>query len=153
MDRALVSGNLASENGGRSPDHAKPELSSAALFTLVWDALADLLGTAAAALLWRRAARRAPPRHPELAELAIVRESLEYRYTVPSAWNNSARDPRPALEDLVGELLPLLEELTGPIVVRHLAQIPELRERGIIPPHDSASPAPSGRRRNVEEGT
>ncbi len=112
------------------------EASSAALFAALWDSLANLLGTAAAATLLRRAARRAVPRDPELAELAISRESLEYRYTLPSTWNDRTGGTQRALHHLVGELLPLLAELTGPVAVRHLAQIPELRERGIIPPQE-----------------
>jgi hypothetical protein len=115
-------------------------LSAAALFTLLWEGLADVLGTAATAVLVRRAARRAAPRSPELAELAISRENLEYRFTLPRAWTEradaataAAAADAHALRELVGELRPLLVELTGPVVVRRLAQIPELRERGIIP--------------------
>ena len=115
-------------------------LSAAALFTLLWEELADVLGTAATAVLVRRAARRAAFRSPELAELAISRENLEYRFTLPRAWteradaaNAAAAADAHALRELVGELRPLLVELTGPVVVRRLAQIPELRERGIIP--------------------
>jgi len=123
----------------RVPGRARPsgaaagaELSIAALFTLVWDALADVLGTAATATLLRRAARRAAPRCPELGELAITREKLEYRYTLPSAWADGAGGTPVALRELVVELCPLLVELTGPIVVRRLERIPELRKRGII---------------------
>jgi hypothetical protein len=126
----------ASRNGARSPAHARAEPSSADLFTMLWDALADLLGTAAAATLLRRAARRAEPRNPELGELAIVREKLEYRYTVPPTWKDRTGGTQRALHHLVDELLPLLVELTGPVVVRHLAQIPELRERGLVPPQE-----------------
>lgn len=129
----------ASANGGRSSRPADAELSSAALFTLLWDALADLLGTAATATLLRRAARRAALCNTELAELAIVREKLEYGYRLPPAWNERTDNSQLAFRQLVGELLPLLVELTGPLVVRHLAQIPELQERGIISPQEGGS--------------
>ena len=109
---------------------------SAALFTLLWNALADLLGTAATATILRRAARRATARSPELAEVTIVRESSEYRYTLPSAWSEGAGDADRALRLLIAELVPLLVELTGPVAVRHLARNPELRERGFIPPQE-----------------
>jgi hypothetical protein len=108
----------------------------AALFTLIWDALADVLGTAATATLLRRAAGRAAPRCAELTELAIVREKLEYRYTLPSAWADGAGGTPLALRELVAELWPLLVELTGPVVVRRLERIPELRERGVISPQE-----------------
>jgi hypothetical protein len=123
-------------NGPRRTGQAGAEPSAAALFGLLRDALADLLGTAAAATLLRRAAQRAASHNAELAELAIVRESLEYRYTLPHVWNERTEGTRRGLQDLVGELLPLLAALTGPIAVRHLGRVPELRERGIIPPQE-----------------
>ena len=126
--------------GSERPRGDGAGLSAAALFTLLWEGLADVLGTAATAVLVRRAARRAAPRNPELAELAISRENLEYRFTLPRAWteradaaNAAAAADAHALRELVGELRPLLVELTGPVVVRRLAQIPALRERGIVP--------------------
>lgn len=115
---------------------ASAELSVAALFTLLWEALVDVLGTAATATLLRRAARRAAPRYPELTELAIAREKLEYRYTLPPAWAGGAEGTPLALSELVAELRPLLVELTGPVVVRRLERIPELRERGVISPQE-----------------
>lgn len=127
---------VTSTNGSRSTSRAVAEPSAAALFTLLRDALADLLGTAAAAMLIRRAAQRGAPRNPELAELAIVRESVGYRYTLPPTWNARTDGARRALQDLVGELLPLLAALTGPVAVRHLGQVRELRERGIVPPQE-----------------
>jgi hypothetical protein len=111
-------------------------LSASDLFTILWDALADILGTAAGATLLRRAARRALPRFAELAALSITRESLEYRYTVPPAWKDPSRDPPPALCELARELWTLLVDLTGSVVVNRLAQIPELRDEGIVPPRE-----------------
>ena len=110
-------------------------LSTADLFKLLWEGLADVLGTAATAVIVRRAARRAASRNPELAELVISRDKLDYSFTLPRAWTEQAEaaaDDR-ALRGLVRELRPLLVELTGPVVVRRLAQIPALRERGIVP--------------------
>jgi hypothetical protein len=116
--------------GGRG---AGGGLSARALFTVLWEALADILGTAAAATLVRRSAQRAVPRWPELAGLSITRENLDYRYTLPPAWKNSAARPPQALCELAGELWTLLVDLTGSVVVNRLAQIPELREGGIVP--------------------
>ena len=115
--------------GGAWPsgDAAGTELSAAILFKIVWEALAGVLGTAATATLLRRAVRRAVPRCPELAELAIERDNLEYRYTLPSAWTNPAEGTPPALRELVTELRPILIELTGHVVIRNLEQFPELR--------------------------
>ncbi len=82
--------DLRSSGGGRDDssepggDAARAELSGAGLFKDLWESLADVLGTAATATLLRRAARRAVPRSPELAELAIAKANLEYRYTLPS---------------------------------------------------------------------
>lgn len=116
----------------RTPGDPDAELSGAALFSLIWETLADLLGTAATAVLLRRAARRALHASPELGELEISVRELEYRYTVPPAWTDGVETPS-ALRTLVAELLPLLLELTGRIAIRRLERIPELQGRGLIP--------------------
>jgi hypothetical protein len=119
-------------NGTAKASSAGP-LSAAALFTLLWDALVDLLGTAATAALLRRAAQRAHRLNPELAEVYVIREGLDYRYSLPGAWHVPAGAADRAFRQLVGELMPVLAELTGPVAARHLARVPELREGGIVP--------------------
>jgi hypothetical protein len=112
-------------------------LSASDLFTILWLALADILGTAAAATLLRRAAQRAVRDWPELAQLSITREELDYRYVVPSAWNEPTVVAPEGLLELTRELWPLIVELTGSVVVKRIARIPELRERGLVPAHVS----------------
>jgi hypothetical protein len=108
--------------------------SAAAVFELLWETLADILGTAATATLLRRAARAAAQRFPELDELAVAKEGLEYRHKVPESWKDSVDGMRPAFCELVRQLRPLLIELTGSIVIRRLDRNPELRERGTACP-------------------
>ena len=113
------------------PGHGRPSdlganLSAAALFML-WESLADVLGTAATATQLKRAARRAAARGPELAGLVIQRDGLLYGYTLPPAWNHKS-EGTPALREVVTELRPILIELTGQVVIRHLDQFLELRE-------------------------
>jgi hypothetical protein len=127
------SNRIKTPANGTAKVHAGPSPSAAALFTLLWDALADLLGTAATAALLRRAAQRANRANPELAEVYVVREGLEYRYSLPSAWQAPCAPADRAFRHLVAVLLPVLAELTGPIAARRLAQVPELREGGIVP--------------------
>jgi hypothetical protein len=98
------------------------------LFTILWGALADLLGTAATAVLLKRAARRAAARSPELAELVIQRQGLDYTYSCPTGWSGRSVGTPPALRDLIGELRPLLIEMTGQLVIKHLEEVLELRE-------------------------
>ena len=117
-------------HGDRSS--AGTNLSAGDLFTILWGALADVLGTAAAATLLRRAAQRAALRWPELEALAITRESLEYRYSLPVTWQDPSPGPPRALCELARELCTLLVDLTGSVIVNRLAQIPELSSRGII---------------------
>jgi hypothetical protein len=111
---------------------------AAALFAIVWDAIAEVLGTAATAAIVRRAAGRAGPDSPELVDLVIRREKLEYRYTLPHAWSHTARTGAPegrapiALRALVAEIGRLLLELTGTVFIRRLEQIPELRACGLL---------------------
>ena len=114
------------------PTDGGPGIPVATLFTILWDSLADLLGTAATATLLRRAAKRGAARSPELAGLVIERDGLAYRYTCPPAWTDPSEGTPPALRELVVELRPLLIEMTGQVVIRHLEQVLELRERGLF---------------------
>ena len=61
----------------------------AALFKLIWDSVADVLGTTAAATLLRRAAQRAVPRSPELDDFAVTRTDAGYSYSLPRASSGS----------------------------------------------------------------
>jgi hypothetical protein len=117
---------------GGSPVVGTSDLAAAALFAIVWDALVEVLGTAAVAAIVRRAAGRAAAQSPELAEIVIFREDHEYRYTLPHAWSHKTERAPPALQMLVAEIGQLLVELTGTVVVRRLEQIAELRARGLI---------------------
>jgi len=96
------------------------------LFSRLWDALAELLGTAATAALLTRAARRAQARSPELRALTILRVDRDYIYVVPPSFHREMGPPL-ALLELAGELRPLLAESTGQVAQRHLAKVPELR--------------------------
>ncbi len=116
-----------------TPVRAGAELSTGDLFAILWSALADVLGTAAAAALLRRAARRAVLSWPELAALSITREDLEYCYVLPATWQDPALGRPGALCALAAELWPLLRDLTGSVIVARLAQIPELQSRGVVP--------------------
>ena len=136
--RPFFSGEAARE-GARVNDGARSDLCAGALFGILWRELADILGTAAVASLVRRAVQRAAPRRPELAALCVTRESLEYRYAVPSTWNEPGPHPVQALRELVGELWKLLVELTGTVVVNRLANVAELRGSGLIPAPEEQS--------------
>ncbi len=114
------------------------DLDTAALFAIVWEAIAEVLGTAATAAIVRRAAGRAATDSPELVDIVIRREKLEYRYTLPHAWSHAARPATPgerapvAFRALVAEIGRLLVELTGAVFIGRLEQIPELRGRGLV---------------------
>jgi hypothetical protein len=105
------------------------DLNPAALFTMVWETLTELLGTAATAAIVRHAAGRAATESLELVDLFIRREDLEYRYTLPHTWSDAVTAERVpiALHALVAEIGRVLGELTGTVVVGRLEQIPELR--------------------------
>lgn len=102
---------------------------AAELFELVWATMADILGTAATAALLRRAARRA-----ELPGVTIAQDGLTYRFQVPASWH---QPPDPAslapLRHLVRELCPLLEEMTGPVVLCRLGRVAPLQRVGFTP--------------------
>lgn len=111
----------------------RPPDCASALFGLLWDALADLLGTAATATLIRRAAATLRRERGVLAELAVERAGLAYTYRLPPSWLDPANPA--ALEELrilVRELLPLLAELTGRVAVRRLERVERLRAHGLL---------------------
>ena len=85
------------------------DLDPAALFAIVWEAVAETLGTAGTAAIVRRAAARAATQSRELVDLVIRREKLEYCYTLPHAWSGPAEAATP------GE--------RAPIALRHRSQV------------------------------
>ena len=111
-------------------DGGSVERTAAALFAIVWDALAEVLGTAATAAIVRRAATLAAKESPELIELRVVRENLEYRYALPHAWSQAS--DAIALRVLVAQIGRLLVELTGTVVIHRLEEIPALRASGLV---------------------
>lgn len=107
-------------------------LSAAGLFALLWEALADVLGTAASATLLRRAIKQAASRTSPSELVIVTRNGLDYEYRVPETWTQAcSEEALAALRVLAAELRVLLVELTGPVVVRRLARLEPLRERGI----------------------
>jgi hypothetical protein len=117
---------------------AAERATAARAFEVVWNTLVGVLGTAATATLLRRAARSAAARRPELPELhgfQVLRDGLDYRFVLPPSWSSEREDCLRTVRHLVREeLRPLLEELTGPVVVRLLERQPELQRSGIVEP-------------------
>ena len=117
---------------------ARPEASSntctaSELFDLLWTTLADMIGSTATAALIQRGIKRAAEQKIDLHGLAIIREQFGYRYTLPDSWSVQGDRPVAALRHLVRELLPILADLTGPIIARRLRQVPMLVRCGVIP--------------------
>jgi hypothetical protein len=109
------------------------EASSAAeLFELLWESLADVLGTAAAATLLRRAIKRAASQISSGELVNVVRNASDYEYHLPETWRQPGdEEALRVLRAVVAELRLLLIELTGPVVVRRLARMAPFRKLGI----------------------
>jgi len=105
---------------------------AAALFGLLWASLSDLLGSATTATLLRRSKNAVARRLPSAAALAIEREGLEYRYTLPASWSDEAADGLDVMRALVDELRPLLMELTGATILEQLDRLAGFRDNGIV---------------------
>ena len=116
--------------GDPAVDSDPEQLSGASIFTILWEAVADVLGTATTAALFRRALKRAMPLHPELGQLVIVRENLRFWYEVAPSWQERHVLAPPALRELVAQLRPMLVEMTGQVVVQQVLQMPALKGRG-----------------------
>lgn len=104
----------------------------------MWDALADIMGPAATATLVRRAVKRGSARSRGLEGLAVTRDRLEYRYTLPASWNSTNDEAVRALHELTRELQPLLVELTGSVVLNRLRTTDELARGGLFRPEVEA---------------
>lgn len=115
---------------------ATEEASAAQSFRTLWNTLVGVLGTGATATLLRRAARRAARHRPDLAQLSgfdVIREEMTYRCVLPPSWSGNDEGSVQALAYLVQEeLYPLLEELTGPVMIRLLERQPELARSRIV---------------------
>src|SRR5216684_8772517 len=92
------------DSGSSSVDEASAEMRGAALFKLIWDSVADVLGTTATAMLLRRAAQRAMARSPELGEFTVVRTDAGYTYTLPRALVGKLEHTPVALRELAAAI-------------------------------------------------
>jgi len=101
------------------------------LFDLLWERLADLLGTAATATLVRRATKRAAAE--ALPTVIVNHNTLNYEYKVPESWRRAAEtNALRSLRELAKELGVLLTRLTGPVVVEQLEREPRFRQSGVL---------------------
>lgn len=107
-------------------------MSTAELFDLLWESLTDVLGTAATATLLRRAIKQAASRTSWSDPVIVTKNGLDYEYRLPETWTQAcSEEALGAFRVVAAELGVLLVELTGPVVVRRLARLAALRERGI----------------------
>jgi len=106
--------------------------SAAKLFDLLWESVADVLGTAATATLLRRAIKRAASQTAWREPITVARNGLDYEYRLPETWKQPGNEEAMgALRVVAAELRVLLVELTGPVVVRRLARLAPFRKLGI----------------------
>jgi len=106
--------------------------SAAKLFDLLWESLADVVGTAATATLLRRAIKRASSQTSWPEPVTVARNGLDYEYRLPETWKQRGNEEAiGALRVVAAELRVLLVELTGPVVVRRLARLAPFRKLGI----------------------
>lgn len=110
------------------------DYSAAALFDLLWENIADVLGAAATAALIRRSAKHVAERMPGSEGVKVTREGFTYRYVLPARWSERTDEPVEDLRALVRELMPLLAELTGPVVVRRIEALAEFQRCGLVHP-------------------
>jgi hypothetical protein len=87
----------------------------AEVVALLWASLVDVMGSAAAATLLRRAAKLS-----RTDGFDVVREGLAYKYVLPPTWSTSSTDAHEALAALLRRLQTVLVDLTGTVVLRRL---------------------------------
>jgi hypothetical protein len=101
-------------------------VSTGSAFVAIWESLSEVMGTPTAAILLERARSRAARRDNGLNAVAIKREGFDYRYEMPEAWLTTV--DKALMGTLIAELVPLLTELTGQLVVNRLAKLEILRK-------------------------
>src|SRR5579871_2042350 len=127
MGTGCPSGTFRGE--GMPPNERRQEVgavqpTAGVLFDLLWETLAEVLGTGATAALLRRAIKRAASRDRDLRGLVIERNGFGYEYQVPDTWiEGRGAEPLEGLQALMQDLQPILEELTGPVLVRRLLRV------------------------------
>ena len=102
------------------------------LFALLWDTLTELLGPATTATLVRRSVKHGAVKYPVLRGVIVSREQFDYHYKLPAAWSESSGEGLAAFREMVAELCRLLVPLTGRIVIRRLAKLPEFRRHDVL---------------------
>jgi hypothetical protein len=106
--------------------------SPAELFDLLWENLADVLGTAAPATLMRRAIKAAASKPSWSESVTVARKGLDYEYRLPETWHQPGNEEAlGALRIVAAELRVLLVELTGVVVVSRLGRLAAFRKSGI----------------------
>lgn len=115
------------------PDRHDQACTAAALFDAMWTSLVDMLGPTATATLIERSVKRARAKQEDLESPVIVREQFTYRHRTPPSWAADHDLASSGFRAVVAELLPLLVELTGTVVVRRLREVPILERCGVIP--------------------
>jgi len=106
--------------------------SAAELFNLLWESLADVLGTAATATLVRRALKQVASQTSWSEPVIVTRNGLEYEYRLPETWKQPGNEEAVgALRVVAAELRVLLVELTGTVVVARLGRLAAFRKAGI----------------------
>jgi hypothetical protein len=127
---------LRRQQGVPTSNAPQPASTTADVFRVIWDTLVSVLGATACATLVRRAARHAVAERPELAALGLLdvtREGMQYRYVLPPSWHKEHAVHMDELRYFFRRALcPLLQELTGPVVIGLLERQPELRRRGFV---------------------
>jgi hypothetical protein len=113
--------------------HRNQDATSAAeLFDLLWESVADVLGTAATATLVRRALKQAVSQTSWSEPVIVTRNGLEYEYRLPETWKRPGNEEAVgALRVVAAELRVLLVELTGAVVVARLGRLAAFRKAGI----------------------
>lgn len=113
-------------------DRDQDATSAAELFDLLWESLADILGTAATATLVRRALKQVASQTSWSEPVIVTRNGLEYEYRLPETWKHPGNEEAVgALRVLAAELRVLLVELTGAVVVARLGRLAAFRKSGI----------------------
>jgi hypothetical protein len=125
--------NQSQPRGADAPEApSRPPCTAADLFAQLWQTLVETVGPVATATLLERSIKRAAAAQVDVEGVVIRREQFVYSYSVPASWHDAAAPSIEQLRRIVAELLVVLKELTGTVIIRRLGEVPDLIRCGVL---------------------
>lgn len=90
----------------------------------LWTAVAEVIGSAATAVLIRRAIKRAARQYPSLDDLTVELQEFLYQLRIPEHWDAPPdAETAEAIRALIAAFTEIARQLSGEILIRHISRL------------------------------